>query len=302
MFNIKILKISFFLFFSCYFTGCSVKQIVINNLLNSSTNGVSSIYLTENDPELVRESLPTNIKLIELLIQQSPNSSGLLISASQVLTVYSYAFILKDAEYVLDEDFKKSRILTQRGKKLLFRARQYAIDAIETKHKDFFSNFSKDYEKYLLDLDKDDLDEIYWLAASWALLISISQDDPKMLAELPKIGLLIDRGIQINENYENGSFYDVKFSYDLARPDISDEIAIQSYEKAIELANGSRASLYLSYAESISLKNQNKTEFLKLINQVLTYDTEKYPNQRLSNILAQERAQWLKSRIDLLFF
>ena len=123
-----------------------------------------------------------------------------------------------------------------------------------------------------------------------------------MLAELPKIGLLIDRGIQINENYENGSFYDVKFSYDLARPDISDEIAIQSYEKAIELANGSRASLYLSYAESISLKNQNKTEFLKLINQVLTYDTEKYPNQRLSNILAQERAQWLKSRIDLLFF
>lgn len=302
MFNIKILKISFFLFFSCYFTGCSVKQIVINNLLNSSSNGVSSIYLTENDPELVRESLPTNIKLIELLIQQSPNSSGLLISASQVLTVYSYAFILKDAEYVLDEDFKKSRILTQRGKKLLFRARQYAIDAIETKHKDFFSNFSKDHEKYLLDLDKDDLDEIYWLAASWALLISISQDDPKMLAELPKIGLLIDRGIQINENYENGSFYDVKFSYDLARPDISDEIAIQSYEKAIELANGSRASLYLSYAESISLKNQNKTEFLKLINQVLTYDTEKYPNQRLSNILAQERAQWLKSRIDLLFF
>ena len=51
-----------------------------------------------------------------------------------------------------------------------------------------------------------------------------------MLAELPKIGLLIDRAIQINENYENGSFYDLKFSYDLARPDISDEIAIQSYE------------------------------------------------------------------------
>ena len=302
MFNIKILKICLFLFFSFYFTGCSVKQIVINNLLNSSTNGVSSIYLTENDPELVRESLPTNIKLIELLIQQSPNSSGLLISASQVLTVYSYAFILKDAEYILDEDFKKSRILTQRGKKLLFRAKEYAIDAIETKHKDFLSNFSKNHEKYLLDLDKDDLDEIYWLAASWALLISISQDDPKMLAELPKIGLLIDRGIQINENYENGSFYDAKFSYDLARPDISDEIAIKSYEKAIELANGSRASLYLSYAESISLKNQNKTEFLKLINQVLTYDTDKYPNQRLSNILAQERAQWLKSRIDLLFF
>ena len=54
--------------------------------------------------------------------------------------------------------------------------------------------------------------------------------------------------------------------------------------------------------DSISIKNQNKTEFLKLINQVLTYDIEKYPNQRLSNILAQERAQWLKSRMDLLFF
>ena len=298
----SFLKFFFLFFISFYLVGCSIKQVAINSLLNSSGDSISAIYLSENDPELVRESLPTNIKLIELLIQQSPKNSGLLISACQVLTVYSYAFILKDAEFILDEDFTKSRILTQRGKKLLLRARQYAIDAIETKHEDFFSNFSNNHQKYLLDLDKDDLDKIYWLVASWALLISISQDDPKMLAELPKIGFLIDRGIKIDENYERGSFYDAKFIYEVARPDISDEIAIQSYDKAIELADGSRASLYLSYAESISIKNQNKTEFLKLINQVLTYDIEKYPNQRLSNILAQERAQWLKSRMDLLFF
>ena len=136
----SFLKFFFLFFISFYLVGCSIKQVAINSLLNSSGDSISAIYLSENDPELVRESLPTNIKLIELLIQQSPNNSGLLISACQVLTVYSYAFILKDAEFILDEDFTKSRILTQRGKKLLLRARKYAIDAIETKHEDFFSN------------------------------------------------------------------------------------------------------------------------------------------------------------------
>jgi len=302
MYKNKIFKNFIILFVLFQITGCSIKKVVMNNLLNSTGSSISSIYLTENDPELVRESLPTNIKLIELLIQQSPENPSLLISACQAITVYSYAFILRDAELVLDEDFKQSRVFTERGKKLLKRAREYGYKAIESKYPDFFINYSQNPKKTLENFNEKDLDVIYWVAASWALLISISQENPKMLAELPDIGYFIDRGIEIDETYNDGSFYDLKFSYSIARPDISNEIAIESYKKAKLLSNGSRASLYISYAELVSQKNQNREEFLSLIDKVLEFEINKYPNQRLSNILAKRRADWLKNRLDFLFF
>jgi len=70
----------------------------------------------------------------------------------------------------------------------------------------------------------------------------------------------------------------------------------------LELSEGSRASLYISYAESISVSNQNKEEFLELLDKALAVDVDEIPGQRLANILAQERAQRLRKRVDELFF
>ena len=70
----------------------------------------------------------------------------------------------------------------------------------------------------------------------------------------------------------------------------------------MELSEGSRASLYISYAESISVRNQDKEEFLELLDKAQAVDVNEIPGQRLANILAQERAQWLRERVDELFF
>ena len=48
--------------------------------------------------------------------------------------------------------------------------------------------------------------------------------------------------------------------------------------------------------------NQNKKEFLELLDKALAVDVDEIPGQRLANILAQERAQWLRERVGELFF
>jgi predicted anti-sigma-YlaC factor YlaD len=57
----------------------------------------------------------------------------------------------------------------------------------------------------------------------------------------------------------------------------------------------------LSWAEGVSVNEQNRAEFNELLDKVLSFDVDSYPSGRLLNILAQRRARWLKQRIDELF-
>ena len=273
--------------------------------MSSVGDGIAAVYLSEDDPDLVRESLPTNMKLIELLIQQSPNNPNLLTSACQAFTVYVYAFVLRDAEITMDEDFASARRFTSRAKRLLRRARDYGFAALEASHPGFEKAYFSDPPLALENVTAEDLSALYWTAAAWGLYISTSKDNPAAIIELPNVGHLLERALELDEDYDNGSLHDLMFTYTLSRPDggsAAPEIAKKHFDRAMELSGGNRASLYVSYAESVSVVNQNREEFLEMLEKAEGVDVNRIPNQRLANILAQERAGWLKNRVDELFF
>lgn len=290
---------------SLSFSGCSISELVLGGMLSSAGDGIAAVYLSENDPDLVRESLPTNMKLIELLIQQSPRNPTLLTSACQAFTVYAYAFILRDAEITMDEDFIAARRLTSRAKRLLRRARDYGMASLEASHAEFKEGYRADPHSALKRTTIDDLPAIYWTAAAWGLYISASKDNPAAIIELPNVGHLLERALELDEDYDHGSLHDLMFTYTLSRPDggsTAPEVAKKHYYRAMKLSSGNRASLYVSYAESVSVVNQNREEFLEMLGKAEGVDVNRVPNQRLANILAQERAVWLKDRVDELFF
>ncbi|MFL3050763.1 MAG: TRAP transporter TatT component family protein [Candidatus Neomarinimicrobiota bacterium] len=277
----------------------------MGNILGSASDGISAIYLSENDPELVRESLPTNMKLIELLIHQSPNNPELLTAACQAFTVYAYSFVLRDAEIAMDEDFSSARKLYSRSGNLLKRAKDYGMKALDASYPGFIKSYNSDPKIALSKTNESNISTLYWTAAAWGLFVSVSKDNPAAIIELPNIGHLLERALELDEDYDNGSIHDLMFTYTLNRPDggsSSLEVAKEHFDRAMDLSEGSRASLYVSYAESISIPNQNKEEFFNLLDQALAVDVNEIPNQRLANILAQERANWLKSRVDELFY
>ncbi|MBF89149.1 MAG: hypothetical protein CMG75_05690 [Candidatus Marinimicrobia bacterium] len=293
------------IFCSVFFSSCSLDKLIMGNMLSSAGDGISSIYLSEDDPELVRESLPTNMKLIELLINQSPNNQQLLTAACQVFTVYAYSFLLRDAEIAMDEDFSTARKLYSRSRNLLKRARDYGLKALEVSHPGFKESYNDNPKNTLMKTNDKDIPSLYWTAAAWGLYISVSKDNPSAIIELPNIGFFLERALELDEDYERGAIHDLMFTYTLSRPDGGSSaivVAKEHYNRAIDLSEGSRASLYVSYAESISIPNQNKQEFLHLLDQAIGVDINKFPDQRLANILAQERANWLKTRLDELFF
>jgi predicted anti-sigma-YlaC factor YlaD len=73
------------------------------------------------------------------------------------------------------------------------------------------------------------------------------------------------------------------------------------FNRTMEMAKGKRISPLVSLAESVSLANQNRAEFEKLLDEALVFDSDKYPETRLINMLAQKRARQLKALAGSLF-
>lgn len=287
-----------------FMSGCSVGGFIMNRIAGS-VQGLDELYLMEDDPELVRESMPSNLKILELLIMQSPKDSRLLESAAQAFTTYGYAFVLRDAELMMYRDVHEARRLRERSKRLFARAKRYAFSALEVRYPGFAETYPRDPDRALQRVGVTDVGLLYWTAAAWGSLISSAKDDPAAVVELPNIGYLLERALQLDETYDSGALHEMMISYSLARPDAGgtamDE-ALHHYGRALELSGGKRASVFVSYAEAVSVKNQDKEEFLLLLNKAMAIDVDETPSVRLPNILAQERAGWLKEHVDDLFF
>jgi len=270
-----------------------------------SFEGFEEIYLEENDPELVRESMPANLKILELLIQQSPDDPRLLLSATQAFTMYGYAFIQRDAEKVMFHDIHEANRLQERSKKLFSRAKGYAIRALDATYPGFWESFLVNPEETLKWVSVTDVPLLYWTAASWGSLISSSKNDPAVIIQLPNIGYFLDRALELDESYDKGALHELMISYSVSRPDAGESALTEAkhhFERALDLSGGKRASVYVSYAQTVSVRNQDKESFLTLLDKALAIDVDEDPSSRLANIISQEKAQWLKDRNDELFY
>lgn len=285
-------------------SGCSFRSLVVSSLAGSFA-GLEDLYRTENDPELVRESLPANLKMLDLLILQSPDDVNLLLAGAQAYTTYGYAFIMRDAEKIMLENLYEWKRLRGRAGEHFFRAKEYAFRAMEVRHPGFSSDYAANPVKALQNLTREDVPVLYWMAASWANLISASRDDPEAIVDLPHIGMIAERALKLHESYDQGALHEFMIPYSASRPDRADHAfaaAADHFQRALALSEGKRASLFVTYAESVSVMTQDRDEFLAMLDRALSVDVDAIPQSRLSNLIAQERATWLKGRVDALFY
>ena len=71
--------------------------------------------------------------------------------------------------------------------------------------------------------------------------------------------------------------------------------------RALALSRGTRAALFVAYAEAVAVREQDRVLFESLLARALAVDPEARPQEQLQNALAKRRAQWLAARADRLF-
>ncbi len=285
-------------------SACSIRSMAINSIADAlSASGTG--FASDDDPELIREAVPFSLKTVEALLEEKPEHVGLLLTAAKGFTQYGYGFIQQDADFIEEEDFDEALRLRDRASKLYDRSIRYARRALEVNHKGFISSFDTDPESALTILDKSDVPLIYWYAAALGLKISLSKDDPMEIAKLPQVEFLIDRAIELDAGWDRGALYEFLVSFEGGLSEImggSPDKADEYLDKAIELSGGRRAGPYVAYAESVCVMQQKRDVFVEMLEKALAVSIDEPSEDRLANIIAQNRARWLLETIDDLFF
>jgi predicted anti-sigma-YlaC factor YlaD len=285
--------------FACA-TGCSAKRVAVGAVADVLGGAGGGSFASDDDPELVRDAIPFGLKLYETLLESTPEHRGLLVATARGFA--SYAYLLQDDASRLEaSDREGARALRQRASRLYLRGRDYALRGLEVAHPGFRAALDTDLAAALARTDRDDMALLYWAAAGQAGALSAAKGDAELIADLPRAGAAMQRVLDLDESYQAGTAHEFFVSYEASRPGGSAARAREHFARADALAHGERASLYLSLAESVSVQEQNLAEFQSLLDKTLAVDLERAPQSRMVNVLAQRRAQWLRTRVADLF-
>src|SRR5438034_2817974 len=178
---------------------------------------------------------------MEGLRDRVPNHRGLLFATSGGFTQYSYVWVQQPADEIEQVDVERAKIMRLRARNLYLRARDYGIRGLEVKHRGFGAALRRDPKSAVLVGRKSDVPLLYWTAASWGAAISVSKDDPDLVADQLIVEALIDQALRLDEKFEAGSIHSFLISYEQARQGSTEDPAARSkkhFERALALSEG----------------------------------------------------------------
>ncbi len=298
----KLNQILLIVLIGSLFYNCSPRQMVMNEL-GGLLDSFEWVYISEDDPELVKDAFPFNLKTIDMLVKSNPDNRELLLAAASGYAMYSFAFIMEEADRIVVKDYNNGVILFERAKNLFNRGRAYGLRNLELTNSEIV-RLLEDRPAGLY-FSKTDIPALYWTAVSIAGSISASRVDPNYVIDLPKVGWLIEQCLQLDSDWNNGALFTAMISYTMNRPDRnknSSKLAQEYFDKSIAASQGLDAAPYLALAENVYVSEQNKFAFNQALNNALAIDVNLHLENRLANIISQNRARWLLSRIDELFY
>ena len=284
-------------------SGCSVKRMAVNQVGNALA-GSGTTFASDDDPELVKAAVPFSLKLMESLLSQNPRHQGLLLAACSGFTEYAYAFVQEDADETEDKDLAAAEEMRGRARHLYLRAHNHGLRGLEVRHKGFEKALRTNAKTAVTVATAKDVPLLYWTALSWAAAISLSKDNPDLIAEMPLVEAMMDRALDLDEAFDYGAIHAYFITYEMSRTGGTGDPATRSrqhFEFALALTGGQQAGPMVSFAEAVCIQKQDLKEFESLLHQALAINPNTKPEWRLANLVMQRRAKWLLARTDQLF-
>jgi predicted anti-sigma-YlaC factor YlaD len=283
--------------------GCSIRRMAVN-MVGDALAQSGSTFASDDDPELIRDAAPFSLKLMESLLAESPDHQGLLQATASGFTQYAFAFVQQEADEIESEDFQAAEEKRARARRLYQRARDYGLRGLEVKRPGFAGALRIRPAEAVRSMRKADVPLMYWTAAAWGSLISLSKDRPELIADQPVVEALIDRALELDENWDQGALHSFLIGYEFSRQGAEGDPEARArahFQRALELSQGRQAGPLVALAEAVCIQKQQAAEFQALLERALAIDPDEHPPTRLVNLIMQRRARWLLSRMDDLF-
>jgi hypothetical protein len=287
--------------------GCSMTKMTANQTASIMVKSMPA-YDRETNLEFAEQSMAGNLKMVEGLLEVTPDNRELLELASSSYARYAFGFVedkidIADSRYDLEEREK----LVDQAVDFYERARNYGVRLIAQSRKDFAAILEQNPEALSLELERlgeKDVPGLFWTAYAWGSLINLKQDEPRHLANLPKVDLMMRRVLELDENFFFAGphfFYGVYYG---GRPETlggDPEKAKQHFQRAIRLTDGKYLMTKFLLAKYYAVPVQDRVLFEQTLTEVTMTPREMFPEQGLANELAKRNAYLWLDRANKLF-
>ena len=283
-------------------SGCSVKRMGMERMADA-ISASSSAFASDNDPEFVRLAAPSNLKMVEMMLERQPDHRGLLGTACSGFTQYAYGFLHIDADSLEPARAAEARELRARAARMYDRARQYCLRALDRNVRGLRAELPTGKTQSLARTSKADVPALYWLGASWGGSLTVADAPVLRLGEIPIVRAVLKRALELDPDWESGAIHEAMIAIDGLPPMLggSPVRAREHFDKAVQLSGGQSAFAYVTLATSVAQPARDRAEFERLLRAALAIDVAKRPSLRLQNLIAQRRARTLLARIGTLF-
>ena len=252
-----------------------------------------------DQPKLVSMYFDRKIKNLESIPNPIKDDKRQLIKTK---VEYGFGVIMEQSDRFIEKDYTAGLAGYKTANLIFSEARESAI-ALLTEREPDFENWLRNESQ--IQFDREDIFDLYWLAAAFGGSIKSSRGTPFELIHLPYVERLLTTAIQLDPTWGNGTLHSAMMSYTTSRLDLSGEILRDTvdfyFQKAVEYSDSLDAGPFLTYAESIHKPFQERKEFEDKLNFVLEMDVIRNSKYELSNLIAKNRAEWLLSNTDEYF-
>lgn len=281
-------------------SGCSLISNKATKMVADTLSSGGTSMTSDNDPELVRDAVPFALKTYESLLESLPEYVPLLRATCSGFTSYAYGYLATDADEVRYTDRPAAKAIDERTLNMYLRAHGYCARALEQRFKGVTEALLRDPAAALNKAKKEDVELLYWSAASWGLAMALSPDT--LAIDFPAVRALAERGMALDPTWWNGALHELMIT--LNSQELlggSESEARRHFERAVELQKGLSPGPYISLAMGVSVARQDRAEFERLMQAALAVDPEANPTERLTTLLLQRRARILLDQVDYLF-
>ncbi|HAF96039.1 MAG: hypothetical protein A2X34_03615 [Elusimicrobia bacterium GWC2_51_8] len=255
-------------------SACSLNRLAVRQTAGIIDGGLPAVF-AQSDTQYVKEALPGNLQLMEILLQNDPANRKLLINAAQGFCGYALMFL---------EDYNPERasIFYLKGETYASRA----LKGITTQN-----------------AKKKDVPPLFWQTFCKASYININRDKPEAVAELPGIEPAAEKILTLQPGYYYNGAQSILGAYYSIRPRIlggDPDKAKARFELALKGEGGDFLLNRFMYAKMAAVAAQDAELFDTLLNYVLAAEP-KDGNTRLPDEVAKIKAKKLLEKKDDLF-
>lgn len=272
-------------------SGCVPRTLTVRATAKVLDHGVAAVY-EETDPVFAKDSMPGQLKLMEVLLRSDPRNSRLLKSLAEGYFGYAFLFLQEDEP--------------DRAAALYRRSAAYALRLLgrDSKWTGLSDMPREKMAAALKTASRGDVPGLYWTANAWAGWANLEKSDTSALAVVPKAVRIMKRVLELDPDFQFGGpdlFFGIYYA---SRPRMAGgdpEKGKAHFESALNRTKRRFLMAHLLYAEYYTVAVLKEEQFKSLIAEIRDAPGDLLPEAALINAVTKLKSEKLLERFDDLF-